>query len=55
MLKTVSLWYCFIFLSMISNNFNIIVNRMIRTPRHGKDMVDENNICDRDILWDKYV
>ena len=55
MLKTVSLWYCFIPLSMISTNFNIIVDRMIGTSRHGKDIVDEINICDRDILWGKYV
>ena len=43
MLKIVSLWYCFIFLSMISTNFNIIVDRMIGASRHSKVIVDGIN------------
>ena len=52
MLKIVSLWYCFIFLSMISTNFNIIVDRMIGAPGHEKDVVDGINACDkRYFMW----
>ena len=43
MLQTVSLWYCFIFLSTISTNFNIIVDRAIGALGHGKDVVDGIN------------
>ena len=47
MLKTVSLWCCFIFLSIVSTNFNIIVDHMIGDPGHGKDVVDGINACDK--------
>ena len=55
MLKTVSLWCCFIFLSIISTNFNIIVDRMIGAPGHGKDVVDGINACDKRFLMGKCV
>ena len=37
-------------LSIISTNFNIIVDRMIGDPGHGKDMVDGINVCDKRYL-----
>ena len=55
MLQTVSLWYCFIFLSTISTNFNIIVDRMIGAPGHGKDVGDRINACDKGYLMRKCV
>ena len=36
-----------IFLSIISTNFNIIVDRMIGVPGHEKDGVDDINACDK--------
>ena len=35
---------------MISANFNIIVDRMIGAPKHGKDVVDGINACDKRYL-----
>ena len=43
------------FLSMISTNFNIIVDRIIESPGHGKNMVDGINSCDKRCLMGKYV
>ena len=43
------------FLSMISTNFNIIVDRMIGAPGHGKDVVDGINACDNRYMMGKYV
>ena len=42
-------------LSIVSTNFNIIVDRMIGAPEHGKDVVDEINACDKRYLMGKYV
>ena len=55
MLQTVPLWCYFIFLSMISNNFNIIADRTIEAPGHGKDVVDRINACDKRYLMGKCV
>ena len=41
------------FLSMISNNFNIIADRTIEAPGHGKDVVDGINACDKKYLLGK--
>ena len=41
------------FLSLLSSNFNIIIDRMIGTPEHGKDIVDAINACDRQYLKEK--
>ena len=43
------------FKSMISTNFNIIVDRMIGAPGHEKDVVDGINACDKIYLMRKYV
>ena len=43
------------FLSMISTNCNIIVDRMIGTPGHGKDVIDKINACDKKYLMGKCV
>ena len=45
MLQTVSLWCYFIFLSIVSTNFNIIVDRTIGAPGHRKYVVDGINTC----------
>ena len=50
MLQTVLMWCCFICLSIISANFNVIVDRMIEVPGHGKDVVDGINFCDKRYL-----
>ena len=55
MLQIVSLWYCFIFLSTISTNFNIIVDRMIAAPGNVKEVIDEINACDKRYLMGKCV
>ena len=44
-----------LFLSMISTNFNIIVDRMIGALGHGKDMVDGINACGKRYLMGKFV
>ena len=41
------------FLSMISTNFNIIIDRMIGAPGHGKDVVDGINACDNRYMMGK--
>ena len=41
--------------SIISTNFNIIVDRMIGAPGHGKDVVDGINACDKRYLMGKCV
>ena len=43
------------FLSIISTNFNIIVDRMIGAPGHEKDVVDGINACDKRYLMGKCV
>ena len=40
---------------MISTNFNIIVDRMIGYPKHGKDAVDGINVCNKIYLMGKYA
>ena len=45
----------FYFLSIISTNFNIIVDRMIGAPGHGKDVVDGINACNKRFLMGKCV
>ena len=40
---------------MISTNFNIIVDRMIGAPRHGKDVIDRINACGERYLMGKCV
>ena len=52
MLKLLSLW-CL--LSIISINFNIIVDRIIGAPGHGKDAFDGINACDKWYLISKYT
>ena len=42
-----------LFLSTISANFNIIVDRMIGDPGHGKDVIDGINSCDKRYLMRK--
>ena len=42
-----------LFLSTISANFNIIVDRMIGDPKHGKDAVDGINFCNKIYLMRK--
>ena len=46
--------FCFV-LSMISTNFNIIVDRMIGALGHGKDVIDEINACDKRYLMGQCV
>ena len=55
MLQAVSLWCYCIFLSIVSTNLNIIVDRMIGSPGHGKDVVDGINVCDKRYLMKKCV
>ena len=43
------------YLSILSTNFNIIVDRMIGAPGHGKDVVDGINACDKKYLMGKCV
>ena len=43
------------FLSMISTNFNIIVDRTIGAPGYGKDVVDGIDSCDKRYLMGKYA
>ena len=43
------------FLSMISTNFNIIVDRTIGAPGYGKVVVDGIDACDKRYLMGKYV
>ena len=38
------------FLSLLSSNFNINIDRMIGAPGHGKDIVDAINACDKRYL-----
>ena len=40
---------------MISTNFNIIVDRIIGAPGHGKDVGDRINACDKGYLMRKCV
>ena len=40
---------------MISANFNIIVDRMIGAPKHGKDVVDGINACEKIYVMMKCV
>ena len=47
MLKAISLWCYSLFLSYVSAKYTIIVDRMIGTPGHGKDIVDVINVCDK--------
>ena len=42
-------------LSIISTNFNVIVDRMIKAPGHGYDTSDGINACDKRYLVGKYV
>ena len=35
------------FLSTISTKFHVIVDHMIGTPGHGKDVIDGINACDK--------
>ena len=42
-------------LSIVSTNFNIIVDRMIGAPRHGKDVVNGISACDKRYLMGKCV
>ena len=41
------------FLSLLSSNFNINIDRMIGAPGHGKDIVDTINTCDKRYLKEK--
>ena len=41
------------FLSLLSSNFNINIDRMIGAPGHGKDIVDAINACDKRYLKEK--
>ena len=43
------------FLSMTSANFNIIVDRIIGAPGHGKDVVDGINACGKKYFMGKCV
>ena len=45
----------YFFLSILSTNFNIIVDRMIGAPGHGKDVVDGINAFDKRYLMGKCV
>ena len=55
MLQIVSLLCCFIFLSTISTNFNIIIDRAIEALGYWKDDVDGINAYDKRYLMGKYV
>ena len=44
-----------VFLSIISTNFNIIVDRIIGAPGHGKYAFDGINACDKRYLIGKYI
>ena len=55
MLKQYRCGAALFFLSILSTNFNIIVNRMIGSPGHGKDVVDRINACDNRYLMGKCV
>ena len=35
------------FVSLLSSNYNITIDRMIGIPRHVKDIVDAINACDK--------
>ena len=35
------------FLSLLSSNFNITIDRMIGAPGHGNDIVNAINACDK--------
>ena len=41
------------FLSLLSSNFNITIDRMIGAPGHGKGIVDAINACDKRYLKEK--
>ena len=41
------------FLSLLTSNFNITIDRMIGALGHGKDIVDAINACDRRYLKEK--
>ena len=41
------------FLSLLSSNFNITIDRMIGIPGHEKDIVDAINACDKRYLKEK--
>ena len=41
------------FLSLLSSNFNITIDRMIGAPGHGKDIVDAINAYDKRYLQEK--
>ena len=41
------------FLSLLSSNFNINIDKMIGSPGHGKDIVDATNACDKRFLKEK--
>ena len=41
------------FLSLLSSNFNINIDRMIGAPGYGKDIVDVINACDKRYLKEK--
>ena len=45
----------FYFVSIISTKFNIIVDRMIGAPGHGKDVIDGINAGDKRYIMGKYV
>ena len=36
------------FLSLLSSNFNITIDRIICVPGHGNDIVDTINMCVKD-------
>ena len=42
-------------LSIISFNYNILIDLMNEYPEHGKDVVDDVNTCDKRYLMGKYV
>ena len=39
----------------ISFNFNVVIDCTIEAPRHGKDLVDDINFCDKRYLMVKYL
>ena len=41
------------FLSLLSSNFNITIDRMIGAPGHGKDIADAINACNKRYLKEK--
>ena len=43
----------FYFLSLLSSNFNITIDRIIGALGHGKDIVDVSNACDKRYLKEK--